>query len=537
MASAMGGSGWASDLMGAGAGLAIWFALGRLSEMILELARNVMFARVATAAEESISAPAFMAALTAPPGSSLSAIEVAKRVENQSARIFLSFVFNHMGGMVGDMVAMTFLAVSIGAGRQFLWALPATAGVVVIGWWAQGLSKKILGPYDELGGYAKMLSRSGELLSKAALAKAYGSEAAYMRLRMKASEESRAELTAYRGSDVWIIHLSPALAGLAMAALFALGAHELDGSVASGAAFGASVAALGAAFARAQQMSFAFEGLATSLAELDKSLDAADGARALALARVPGETSGPKAGPGVLRVCGLVARRPGLERPAAMVRALSVASGEILWIVGGSGAGKSTLLGAATGTLPHDEGEILWSESPASSWSELCAWVPQASTPAPGSLAWNLRLGRAGASDGELWDALSEVGMRARVEAAGGLESNPSVIGLSGGEAQRVSIARALVSRRPLVALDEPTSALDAVNDALAVSAIGALARAGAAVLVASHRLASIPAGSRVLCMDCGVVAEEGVLESLIAGSGPFATLWEASLRSGGEDE
>lgn len=536
VAVAMGGTGWASDVLGAGAGLAVWFGIGRLLEMLVDLGRDIMFAGVSTAAEEALSAPAFMAALMAPPGSEHSATETAKRVENQSARMFLSFMLNHMGGAVGDLLFMTAMAVSIGAGTYFLWALPATVGVVSMGWFTQGLNKKIWGTYDETGAYAKILSRSGELLTKAGLSKAYGSESVYMSLRTQASELARAELTAYRGRDVWLIHAAPALAALSMAALFALGAHGMDGSVAAGAAFGAAVAALGAAFARAQQMGYAFESITVNLIDVNKSLDAVGLARAaMSSGCAATGATGPKAGPGTLRLKNLVARRQGMDRPAARVDTLTVVSGEVLWIVGSSGAGKSTLLGAATATLPHDEGEVLWSAEPASSWSELCAWVPQASVPAPGSLAWNLRLGNADASDAVLWDALSEVGMRVRVEAAGGLGAELSLIGLSGGEAQRISIARALVSGRPLVALDEPTSALDALNDALVVAAIRALARRGAVVLVTSHRLASIPPGARVLCMDQGVVAEEGRLEQLIAGSGAVSKLWAAALRS--EDE
>lgn len=528
VAAAMGGAGWASDWMGAGAGVAVWFGLGRVVEMCAELWRNIMFAKVSSEAEEAVSAPAFMEALWAPPGEGPPAVEVAKRVEDRSARNFLGFMLNHLGGTVGDLAAMGAMAVAVGAGPGFLWAFPATIGVVWLGWMAREWGKEL--DYDELGGYAKIQACTSELLGKAALAKAYGTEELFMRMRVEASEKQRGELEAYRASGVWLIHASPSLAALAMAGLFASGAHGLESGAASVAGFAAAVAALGAAFARAQQMTYVFEGLSGSLANLNKSLDAYE--RTGAAGMPSGKRVQPadqKAGKGMLEFKEVVAMRPSMERPAARIGYLRVESGEVLWLVGPSGAGKSTLLGAAMGTLPFDSGEVLWNGVPASGWEELAAWVPQSSEPAPGSLGWNLRLGKEEASDGELWDALRAVGLDERVCAGGGLEAEASGMGLSGGEAQRVSIARAMVSGRPLAAMDEPTSALDAVSEAKVVEAILELARRGAAVVVSSHRLRALPKTARVLCMEAGVAVEEGILGDLIAGDGACAKLWKAS--------
>ena len=99
--------------------------------------------------------------------------------------------------------------------------------------------------------------------------------------------------------------------------------------------------------------------------------------------------------------------------------------------------------------------------------------------------------------------------------------------GLSGGERQRLTIARAILSRAPIVILDEATAALDPDSESAVQSALSALA-AGKTVLVIAHRLHTIAGADQIIVLDGGRIAERGVHDELIARAGIYARMWRA---------
>jgi ATP-binding cassette subfamily C protein CydC len=167
-------------------------------------------------------------------------------------------------------------------------------------------------------------------------------------------------------------------------------------------------------------------------------------------------------------------------------------------ITGASGSGKTSLIEAMVGLRPMSLGRIAikgkdLSELPPAVARSFFAWAPQDATLLAGTVRENLLLADADAGDGELWRALHDATIDARIAALpGGLDGwiGEDGVGLSGGERRRLSLARAYLVRAPWLLLDEPTEGLDAETESLVVERLAArLDRTGQGLLLASHRL------------------------------------------------
>jgi ATP-binding cassette, subfamily B, bacterial IrtA/YbtP len=146
------------------------------------------------------------------------------------------------------------------------------------------------------------------------------------------------------------------------------------------------------------------------------------------------------------------------------------------------------------------------------------------------SLLDNIRLGRPSASDSDVHAAAVAAQIDARIRALP--RGYDSVVGedavLSGGEAQRVSIARALLADAPVLVLDEATAFADPESEAAIQDALSELA-GGRTLLVIAHRLSTITGADRIVVLDDGRVAESGTHERLLAAGGRYARMWEAA--------
>lgn len=199
---------------------------------------------------------------------------------------------------------------------------------------------------------------------------------------------------------------------------------------------------------------------------------------------------------------------------------LSVPRGDKVAIVGRSGAGKSTLLGLIRGSVPLQQGSVfvdgidIAGLEPATI-RELTATVSQTTWLFTGTIADNLRVARPDATDDELWDALRRAHLAQDVEQMPhGLDTDAGERGgmLSGGQAQRISLARALLSGRRILLLDEPTSQVDLASEAHIVRAIAEIGR-DHTVLVATHRRALLDV------MDATFEMTDGTLTPLQEGA------------------
>jgi len=214
---------------------------------------------------------------------------------------------------------------------------------------------------------------------------------------------------------------------------------------------------------------------------------------------------------------------PGAQAPVLRDINLEVGPGELLGVIGATGSGKSTLLGLAIRLhdpsggritlggvdLRHLDQEALWA---------AIAIVPQASFLFMGTIATNLRYGREDASEADLWHALEVAQAQDFVAALpGGLDSPVAQGGgnFSGGQRQRLAIARALVRQPAVLLLDDSFSALDAATDARLRAALKAERREGATVVV-SQRVASLRQADRIVVLDQGHVVGNGRHEDLL---------------------
>ena len=196
---------------------------------------------------------------------------------------------------------------------------------------------------------------------------------------------------------------------------------------------------------------------------------------------------------------------------------LSVRRGESLAVVGPSGAGKSTLMAVLAGNLLPRGGSVRveGTELSAATQDEVrsaSALVAQTTWLFTGTIADNLRLAQPYATPSQMWQALEVARLDKEVALMPeGLETQvgEAGLGLSGGQAQRLSLARAFLADRPVLLLDEPTSQVDLASEAAIVESLEQLAQ-GRTVVTISHRVGALTAADRTVRVEAGAVDEVG---------------------------
>ena len=217
---------------------------------------------------------------------------------------------------------------------------------------------------------------------------------------------------------------------------------------------------------------------------------------------------------------------------------VELAEGTVTALVGPSGSGKSTLATLLPRFGDPDSGAVriggvdVRDIAPTELYRHV-GFVLQDVQLLTMSVRDNIRLGRPDASDEQVYDAARAAQIHDRIlELPDGYDT---VVGdgahFSGGEAQRVSIARALLADTPILVLDEATAFADPESEAQIQQAIGAL-MVGRTVLVIAHRLGSITHADNIVVLDRGRVVEQGRQDELVARGGLYASMW-ASYEAG----
>ncbi|MGY1666090.1 thiol reductant ABC exporter subunit CydD [Geodermatophilus sp. SYSU D00696] len=187
-------------------------------------------------------------------------------------------------------------------------------------------------------------------------------------------------------------------------------------------------------------------------------------------------------------------------------------------LVGPSGAGKTTAVRLLLGFRAPDAGAVLADGVPLSeldpdAWRARVAYVPERPWLSPGTVADNVRLGRPGAGDAEVEQALHRAGLLdlvSRLPQGSATPLGEDAARLSGGERVRLALARAFVKDAPVLVLDEPTGQLDAATESAVLAALDDLAR-GRTVVTVTHRTAPLALHDRVVALDGGRVREPAV--------------------------
>ncbi len=258
----------------------------------------------------------------------------------------------------------------------------------------------------------------------------------------------------------------------------------------------------------------------------------------------PPETDPAAEGEPLHQVCGeltfraLTFRYPGTERDVLSIPELHLPAGSICALVGPSGAGKSTLAALIPRFYEPTQGQIFLdgrdtAEIPKRSLREAIGIVAQRPFLFDGTIRDNLLLGRPGADDATLMEALRQANLDTFVQALPeGLSTAVGERGLmlSGGQAQRVAIARVFLKDPPILILDEATSALDTFAEAAVQEALGRLSH-GRTTLIIAHRLTTIRHASHICYLEEGRIVEHGSHDSLLARNGKYKSLLAAAGR------
>lgn len=251
----------------------------------------------------------------------------------------------------------------------------------------------------------------------------------------------------------------------------------------------------------------------------------------------PGQPVTPERLEGVVEYRNVTFAYPGAEEPVLSNVSFTARPGETVAIIGSTGSGKSSLISLLPRFYDIADGEVLLDGVPVNRLdhaeiTKRVAMVPQRPYLFSGTIAHNLRFGKTEASDEELWDALQiaqgtdfvrakKNGLGARI-AQGGTN-------VSGGQRQRLCIARALVTKPKVYLFDDSFSALDVATDARLRQALKRTT-ADATVIIVAQRISTITDADEILVLDKGRIIDRGTHEELLEDSPTYREIVASQL-------
>lgn len=219
---------------------------------------------------------------------------------------------------------------------------------------------------------------------------------------------------------------------------------------------------------------------------------------------------------------------PGSTMPTIKQVSLQLQEGQWLGLTGVTGAGKTSLIKLLLGILLVDQGSLAGPDA------EDLAWVPQQAQLFKGTIRSNLLLAQDRASDQDLWQALALAQAEDFVAEKGGLDAQVTAFGrnFSGGQRQRLTLARALLKAKKGLILDDATSALDYATESRLLSGLKA-ARPGLMVIMVSQRLNALRFADQILVLEDGQTTGYGPAQDLAQSNPYYRTLVQTQSQRG----
>ncbi|MER7461748.1 thiol reductant ABC exporter subunit CydD [Streptomyces sp. NPDC097981] len=431
-------------------------------------------------------------------------------------------------------------AVLVGTGSVAFtaWLLPGAGAALAVGLLAAGVGVPLVAGACARRAERRLAPARGELATRVAdllTGTAELTVAGALAGRKDAARQSDRTLTAIaaRGAAATGLGsgLSALVCGLTVVVAAAVAAGAVHDGRLSGVAMAVAVLTPLAAFEAVNGLPQAVQYRQRVRRSAERIYEVIDAPVPVAEPERPAEVP---ASPFPLRLTGLAARHPGQEHDALHGLDLTLEAGRRIAVVGSSGAGKTSLAQVLLRFLDLHEGAYTLGGTDARTLDGdgvrrivgLCA---QDAHLFDSSVRENLRLARTGASEEQLREALAAARL---LEWADGLPDGlDTLVGehgerISGGQRQRLALARALLADFPVLVLDEPAEHLDlATADALTADLLAATE--GRTTVLITHRMAGLEAVDEVLVLDRGAVVQRGTYAELAAAEGPLRNMME----------
>ncbi len=460
----------------------------------------------------------------------MSSIDLLRKTDiRNNIRNFIGFSINHFLSLMIDVTVSVIILLSIGGDKaSYVFYILLITIFFIMLWGTYTFKTKAgkgeVNPIEEIQqNENNLITSTKDLFSKITLAKSYGSEKLFIDIRKELAEKERVALTKMRHKAVKIHFVMFLISSISFCVAFWLTVNKLNTSVIDKGTFAAIMIALSSLYWKLQQVTYIFEDFAKYPSELSFAFNSLD------------LKEDEKISQEILNI-----EKNRLDGEKFLIKEVSFSYGEkkvlnnisleldnneTLFIVGKSGAGKSTLISLILSEEKLECGQILWDDKPMHKQKNVIAWIPQETIIKGGTIDFNLSLGKENATLEEKIEALKKANIYHRVEALGGLDKILDKNILSGGEMQRLAIARAFLSQRQLLLMDEPTSALDIQLEKQFFEEVMALENKIKIIVI--HRILAIPPGSKIAVLKNGEIVECGLLENLISANGDFAKMYE----------
>ncbi|WP_443067736.1 thiol reductant ABC exporter subunit CydD [Streptomyces sp. NBC_01351] len=431
-------------------------------------------------------------------------------------------------------------AVLVGTGSVAFtaWLLPEAGAVLAVGLLAGGIAVPLVSGACARRAERRLAPVRGELATRVAdllTGTAELTVAGALEDRKGRARESDGVLTriAARGAAASGLGdgLSALVCGLTVVAASALAANAVHEGRLSGVAMAVAVLTPLAAFEAVSGLPLAVRYRRRVRRSAERLYEVIDAPVPVV---EPEQPAAAPVSPFPLRLTGLAARHPGQDRDALRGLDLTLEAGRRIAVVGPSGSGKTTLAQVLLRFLDPLEGTYTLGGSDARTLDgddvrALVGLCAQDAHIFDSSVRENLRLARTGASEEELRAALAAARLLEWADSLpDGLDTLVGEHGerISGGQRQRLALARALLADFPVLVLDEPAEHLDlATADALTADLLAATE--GRTTVLITHRLAGLEAVDEVLVLDHGDVVQRGAYAELAAAEGPLRRLLE----------